>query len=341
MEPYCTVDTKKITSCYTKWKQWLPEVNMYYAVKCNPHPKIIEHVHSLGVKFDCASKKEIEDVLGIASSSDILFANPIKLPHHITYAKENQIPVLVFDSINELLKIKEYYPTASLLLRIAVRNTGFSQLSKKFGIEILDVPLLLYKAKNLNMNVIGFSFHVGSPCIEPCLYYEALNLCKIACDIASEFDMPITTIDIGGGFQENTFEACASEVRRGMKLFTNKIFISEVGRYLVESSHRLHVHVIGKKKKGEVRIYYLNDGLYGTFSCTLFDHAKPLLQSDREGPYWPSIVYGPTCDSFDMIDDKAKLPELEIGDCLYVDNYGAYTLASCFNGYEMKHFIYI
>ncbi len=340
MEPYCVVDLQKITHAYSKWQKWLPEVSVYYAVKCNPHPRILQHMHSLGVNFDCASKKEIEDVLHIAPASSILFAHPIKIPQHIEFAREKGVQTLVFDSISELYKINETHFTCDLLLRLWVKNTPGSLLSRKFGAEMQDVPTLLTKAKTLGLNVIGFSFHVGSPCEDPELYCEALQLCKIACDIATTLDISITTIDIGGGFQESNFEACAHQVRRGMQMFDNKIFISEVGRCLVESSHRLYVHIIGKKIQDNTRIYYINDGMYGTFNCKLFDHATPVLKTDTKGDWWPSVIYGPTCDSLDIVEEMVKLPDLKIGDCLYVDNYGAYTLSSCFNGYEMKTFLY-
>ena len=340
MEPYCVVDVNKITQAYSTWKQWLPEVSVYYAVKCNPHPKVIQHMHSLGIQFDCASKKEITDVLQIAPASSVLFAHPVKIPHHIQYARDMGVKTLVYDSVSELYKIKQTHPNADLLLRLWVKNTPGSQLSKKFGADMQDVPMLLKTATTLNLNVIGFSFHVGSPCEDPHLYTEALQLCRVACDIAITHDLSITTIDIGGGFQATNFEACAHQVRCGMHFFKNIKFISEVGRYLVESSHRLYVHVIGKKIKGNTRIYYINDGLYGTFSCKMFDHATPWLNTEKEGALFPSMVYGPTCDSLDKVEDQIMLPELEIGDALYVDNYGAYTLASCFNGYEMKTFLY-
>lgn len=340
MEPYCVVDVNKITQAYSKWQKWLPEVGIYYAVKCNSHPKILEHIHSLGIHFDCASKKEIEDVVQIAPTASILFAHPIKIPQHIVFAREKGVQTLVFDSISELYKINETHFTCDLLLRLCVKNTPGSLLSRKFGAEMQDVPTLLKKAKTLGLNVIGFSFHVGSPCEDPPLYCEALQLCKIACDIATTLDISITTIDIGGGFQESNFEECAYQVRRGMQMFDNKIFISEVGRYLVESSHRLYVHIIGKKIQDNTRIYYINDGMYGTFNCKLFDNARPVLKTDKQGDWWPTTIYGPTCDSLDIVEEMVKLPDLKIGDTLYVDNYGAYTLSGCFNGYEMKTFVY-
>lgn len=340
MEPYCIVDTTKITQAHSTWKKWLPEVDIYYAVKCNPNPVLLNHIHSLGIQFDCASKKEIQEVEKIAPASSILFAHPMKIPDHISYACEKGVPTLVFDSISELYKIKQYYPSCQLLLRLWVKNTPGSPLSIKFGAELYEVPILLQKANALQLNVIGFSFHVGSPCEEPHLYYEAFEYCKTAAEIAALYDISITTIDIGGGFQESNFEACAEQVQRGMRLFQDIKFISEVGRFLVASSHRLYVHVIGKKIKDNERIYYINDGVYGSLSCKIFDHATPLLKTDKKGDWWTSSIYGPTCDSFDMVEESIKLPDLEVGDCLYVDNYGAYTLSSCFNGYELKKFLY-
>jgi len=340
MEPYCIVDVNKITRAYSTWKKWLPEIDVFYAVKCNSNPVVLKHMHSLGIQFDCASKKEMEMVEKIAPASSILFAHPMKIPTHLTYASEIGVPTVVFDSISELYKIKQNYPSCQLLLRLWVKNTPGSPLSNKFGADLYEVPTLLQKANALNLKVIGFSFHVGSPCEEPQLYYQAFDYCKTAAEMASLYNISITTIDIGGGFQENNFEACAVEVRRGMSLFDNVRFISEVGRFLVASSHRLYVHVIGKKIKDIERIYYINDGIYGTFSCKLFDHATPEFKTDRKGDCWPSAIYGPTCDSLDIVEEKLKLPNLEIGDCLYVDNYGAYTLSSCFNGYEMCTFLY-
>ena len=340
MEPYCVVDLQKITNAYATWQKWLPEVSVYYAVKCNPQPRILQHMHNLGIQFDCASKQEIEDVLTIAPPSSILFAHPIKVPHHIEFARDNGVKLMVYDSISELYKIKQTHPNADLLLRLWVKNTPGSLLSRKFGAEMQDVPALLKTAQSLHLNVIGFSFHVGSPCEDPQLYCEAMQLCRIACDIAMTYNIDITTIDIGGGFQQSNFEACAQQVRRGMQMFDNMRFISEVGRYLVESSHRLYVHIIGKKIQDNTRIYYINDGVYGTFNCKVFDHARPVLKTDKQGDWWPTTIYGPTCDSLDIVEEMVKLPDLEIGDVLYVDDYGAYTMASCFNGYEMKTFLY-
>ena len=344
MNPYCIVDTNRIKQSYSLWQEYLPEVKVFYAVKCNPTLKIIEYISSLGISFDCASQKEIEDVLLFTKSSNILFANPCKIANHIEYARNHHIPTLVVDCECELLKIKQYYPTCEIFIRLAVKNTNSKcELSEKFGASLQEIPRLLELAQELELTISGFSFHVGSGCTVPSLYYDALVMCKQATDIATSYGISVKTIDVGGGFQESNFKKCAMEVKKGMQLFKTQQFISEVVRMLVESCLTLYMHVVCKKIKNHNRIYYINDGLYGTFSCKLFDHATPILKTYNSGPLYPSIVYGPTCDSLDKLEEYIELPELNVGDVIYVENYGAYTTASAssFNGFSVSLFGYV
>ena len=121
-------------------------------------------------------------------------------------------------------------------------------------------------------------------------------------------------------------------------------FIAEPGRYFAQKSHILVLNVIGKKitsdEKGEkVIVYYLNDGIYGSFNCKMFDYASitilPFNERD-EKQYYKSILFGPTCDSIDMILEDVMLPELAIGEWVYTENFGSYTAsaASAFNGFK-------
>jgi len=341
-EPYYEIDLTKIKKSYDLWRQYLPEIDVYYAMKCNPNKIILEEMSKLGIKFDCASKQEIIDALEYTEPNNIIYANPCKFPNHIHYSKNCGVNLTVFDCECELYKIKKIYPECRLLLRIAV-NDANSQcaFSKKFGCKMNDVTKLLTIATNLGLNVVGFSFHVGSGCTNPSLYYDALNDCNIATSIANSIGIPIDIIDIGGGFNQKNFIECARQIQNGMKLFTNKKFISEVGRFLVEETHTLFLHVICKKYQNNKYIYYLDDGVYGSFGCKLFDHAKPIIKTNISNPMFDSTLYGPTCDSFDLIEDSILLPELNIGDKLYVENFGAYTTASAspFNGYKVSKII--
>ena len=341
MEPYSIIDVSKIDEAYHLWTSRLPDVDVYYAMKCNPHPTIVEHIARLGIGFDCASKQEMIDALRVVPPDLIIYANPCKFSNHIMYAKEQGVYLTVVDCECEMYKMKELYPDCHLLLRIAVNDEDSQcKLSSKFGCKMDEVSSLLLLSQTLNLSLVGFSFHVGSGCTQPSLYYDALIDCHTCTLMAEALGIPIEIIDIGGGFTSTNFISCAEHVIRGMSLFTGKRFISEVGRFLVEQSNTLHLQVICKKVTDK-RVYYLNDGIYGTLNCKIFDHAKPAFRYTKAGPLYDSRLYGPTCDSFDLIEESIFLPELDVGDSLIIDHFGAYTSASAtsFNGYTVASFV--
>lgn len=367
------IDLGTLTNSYSAWTYHLPNVKPHYAIKCNPNPVIIDALASLGANFDCASETEMKMVIEITKDpSRIIFANPCKMSSQIRYARANDVDLMTFDCEEELYKIKLYHPYASLLLRIAVDDSkSICKFNKKFGCKIDQVLELLQISKTLKLDVIGFSFHVGSGCSEPGIYYVALEECKKAVEMAASLQINCTMIDIGGGFPSiedgNTeiFETISKSIKDGIaNLFENDYpgmqFIAEPGRFFAGSTHTLVMNVIGKKKvfeeyifdvsgneitREEVIIYYLNDGIYGSFNCIFFDHSKPIVLpfNERDGTLHKSRLFGPTCDSIDLIADEIMLPELAIGEWVYVENFGAYTVAasSHFNGFHTNLCKYI
>ena len=219
MEPYTIITLNRINEANDRWKRHLPDVQLYYAMKCNPHPRILQRIHELDIRFDCASKQEIVDALHWTTPDRILYAHPCKFPSHITYSKEVGIPLTVVDCECELYKMKELYPECKLLLRIAVNDESSQcKLSSKFGCKMSDVYSLLVLSQQLNLSIVGFSFHVGSGCTQPSLYYDALWDCYTASMIADSLGVVIDTIDIGGGFTQVNFSECAEQVMKGMHL---------------------------------------------------------------------------------------------------------------------------
>ena len=348
------VDITTIISKYEEWTRLLPSVTPHYAIKANPNDVIITTLHKLGVKFDCASKNEISQALRLSvKPSDIIFANPCKAEEHLKYARSSDIDLLTFDDKEELKKICLYHPNADLVLRIKVDDSKSQcKFSCKFGCDLKDVRDILKFALGSELNVIGVSFHVGSNCEDVETYYRAVEDCRKVFDIAKELGINMTLLDIGGGFPGTddavvTFSDIAKKLNESFDKFFNKEsfpdlkIISEPGRYFCAASHTLILNVVSKKKintNGEKSfVYYLNDGVYGSFNCIVFDHAKPILKpfNEREGEVYKCIVFGPTCDSIDTISAECKLPDLAIGEWVYVENFGAYTraAASTFNGF--------
>jgi ornithine decarboxylase len=356
------VDLGEILRAWVQWITLLPQVKPYYAIKCNPNPVIIETLSSLGANFDCASENEIKQVIEVTQDPErIIFANPCKMTSQIRYARANDVDSMTFDCEEELYKIKLYHPYAKLLLRLAVDDSHSAcKFNKKFGCSLEGVEAVLRIAKTLSLNVIGFSFHVGSNCGAPEAFYNALRDCQKATEIAHQLGIQISLIDIGGGFpgdNRSAFEEIAQQITRGIDEFfptavTDGIsFISEPGRYFVQTSHTLVLNVIGKKYTTDPEtgnktfVYYLNDGMYGSFNCIYFDHHTPKILpfNERDGKRYKSVLFGPTCDSMDTICEDLQLPELAVGEWIYVENFGAYTVAaaSAFNGFKTNDYKYI
>jgi ornithine decarboxylase len=359
-EPHFLIDLGEIIRAFSRWKKCLPNVQPYYAMKCNPDHKIVQLLADLGCSFDCASRTEIEHILEVTGNdaSRIIFAHPCKYPSHIKYAQENGVNLMTFDSEEEIYKIKQHHPGANVLLRLAVDDSkSLCKFNIKFGCKIKNVRNLVQAASQNDLNLVGFSFHAGSGCKSSDTYYDALRICKEASLIAREYGNTTEIIDIGGGMVAEhandgvSFEDIAHKINEGIDDYFgdghNIKFIAEPGRFMVQKAQTLTVCVINKKKTEDGFIYYINDGVYGSFNCIIFDHQDPELipvHIPDINRLFPSQIFGNTCDSLDEIKKCVMLPELQVGDQLYVKNFGAYTSSAKsdgFNGYRVHHFEYI
>lgn len=356
-EAFYIVDLQEVVNQYNTWTSLLPNIKPYFAIKSNPDIKIIRLLAELGCNFDCASKSEIGTILNIVEDGErIIFANPCKTPSHLVYAKENNVRLMTFDCKEELLKIKEHYPEANLLLRLSVDDSKSKcKFNSKFGCKLEDAECLIACVKEYGLNLRGFSFHVGSGCENARSFYTAIRDCRFAYMLASKYGFNVDIIDIGGGFCGSNnikFQEMCDNIRQAQNdFFKTKIdngslkFIAEPGRYFTETSHTLCINVIGKKNESKVIKYYLNDGVYGSFNCIYYDHQEPVLipLKAKSNTLINSTFFGPTCDSMDVIYKNIPFIELDIGDWLYVKNFGAYTCSpsSAFNGFQIHTFEYI
>ncbi|MBU1006359.1 MAG: type III PLP-dependent enzyme [Candidatus Omnitrophica bacterium] len=341
---------------YNRFRKCLPEVTPYYAIKANPHPAIIKTFIKLGACFDVASANEMKQVLRLgASPSKIIFANTIKSEADIATARKRRVKFMTFDSEPELYKLAKHCPKAKVLVRIKVTNEGsVVELSRKFGADPDQAFLLLRKAKTLGLIPAGISFHVGSQSRNVENYIQALEISAGIFNEAKENGLRLKVIDIGGGFPiqhfDNelgiNFERMASHIRKQIKeLFPRNVkFIAEPGRFLVGPAGILVTQVIGRTFRDNKNYYYINDGIYADFSGMVFDHCKYEFKTLRRGQKFLSAIAGPTCDSLDTLSMNEEVPELYVGDVVYVKNIGAYSCASAvpnFNGFPPAKIILV
>ncbi|RDB25699.1 Ornithine decarboxylase [Hypsizygus marmoreus] len=370
---FFVADLSQVYLQHQRWKTCLPEIQPFYAVKCNPDPYIIRLLAALGTGFDCASNGEISQILNIGGidPSRIIFANPCKAVSFVRSAARVGVNMMTFDNADELYKIARAHVGAKLIIRILTDDSkSLCAFGIKFGAPLVTVPALLAKARELHLDVVGVSFHVGSGCYDPSVYSDAIMRSRAVFDMGKEAGYTFSLLDVGGGFEDSLFEQAASVLTRAIDQYfpdrqsQNIKIIAEPGRYYVSKALKLAANIIARRapladspttteaSDQPGVMYYINDGVYGAFNCILFDHQviHPYVLSMNGSFHVPSSVpqmlssvWGPTCDSIDCVSPKTTLPSaLRVGDWLGFDNMGAYTIcaASQFNGFELSNVIY-
>jgi ornithine decarboxylase len=361
-DPFYVVHLSNVESQHERWTQNLPNVHPHYAIKSNPDRRIIQTLHSLGAKFDCASQKEIQDVLAITKDpKKIIFANPIKMPHHLEYAAAVGVDRVTADNVSELEKLRFFHKNAKILIRMKPDDSkSICRFSTKFGATIEEAVAMLDYARKYNLDIIGTSFHVGSGCQSAETYSAILRDCAEIFSMGSDLGFHMHLLNIGGGFpglssghQGDSFEAMSVVISDAVGRMFSQVkdleVIGEPGRFFSEGAASLVTSVVGKKEfdsEGKTGFkYYIDEGVYGGFNCIVFDHSHPVLEIVKprlNSATHHSIVFGPTCDSMDKI-GEFEMPELFVGDKLFVESFGAYTStsSSAFNGFKNMRRYYV
>ncbi|KAJ5565057.1 hypothetical protein N7513_001299 [Penicillium frequentans] len=363
-DPFYVADMGEVYRQHMQWKMNLGRVKPFYAVKCNPDPEVLRLMAQLGNGFDCASKSEIDLALqtGI-DPSRIIYAQPCKTKSYLRYAREVGVKQMTFDNADELYKIKTHFPEAELYLRILTDDsTSLCRLSMKFGASLDVAQQLLQLAHQLELKVVGVSFHVGSGAEDPRAFLKAVQDARLVFDQAEEIGHELHTLDVGGGFCQDTFEKFSGILGDALETYfpPNVRIIAEPGRYYVASAFTLAANIIARRDvpdpldpSRDAYMIYLNDGVYGNFSNIIFDHQHPVAQilSSAANPEQGTpnsatsenisySIWGPTCDGIDVISERIDLPGLlNTGDWLYFEEMGAYTKCSAtrFNGFSDNH----
>lgn len=361
--PLFIIDHAKIRENFRTFKKNLPNVQAYYAVKANSNQEIIRTLFNEGSSFDVASYNEFIQIYEQIKSfgkkdkdffiwDKIIFSNTIKDRHTLKKIKKYK-PLVTYDNADEVKKIKEYCPTAGLILRLKVPDTGsLVELGSKFGAEPGEAADLIKQVFDLGLTVEGLSFHVGSQCTNFDNYASALQITSEIFNDCRKKGYNTRIVDIGGGFpvpydsHVPRFEQLAKIINSECKrLFPPDIeIIAEPGRFMVATAAMLVSEIIGKARRDGKIFYHINDGVYQTFSGIVFDHWIPNFQAFKRGKQEVCTVVGPTCDSFDKISLSEHLPaNLQIGDYLYTENIGAYSIASStrFNGFDGATIVHI
>ena len=360
--PVVIIDHDSIRKNYAEFKKHLPRVQAYYAVKANAEPAIVRTLYKAGASFDVASLPEFMLVyqhikhLPPKQQQDfiwdkIIYANPTKAKATLR-ALDQYKPLVTYDNLAELQKIKQYAPHAGVVLRLRVPNTGsMVELSSKFGCDPGEAADLVKAAFDMGLVAEGLSFHVGSQCTNFQNFVQAMDIAAAVMRESGSRGHELKILDIGGGFPARynrhvkPFSALAKKINAEIdRLFPKDIeILAEPGRFLVATAATSIATIIGKAVRDGKPCYYIDDSVYHTFSGIIFDHCQYHLKAFKKGKTEICAVFGQTCDALDTISLSEELPGLEIEDLVYSENIGAYSSASAtwFNGFPPAKIVHV
>jgi ornithine decarboxylase len=331
--------------------------DVLYAVKCNPDPAVLRALHDGGIRhFDCASLSEVRIVRTMFPDAAIHFMHPIKARGAIREAwAQHNVRDFVLDSADELAKIRTEIAATGvpgalgLIVRIALPKGGaVLDLSGKFGAPPDDAAALLRDARGC-ATTLGVSFHVGSQCLDPLAWREALALTG---QVIRSAGVKLDVIDIGGGFpvaypdqEPPPMGAFFAEIEAGFDQLglPDARLWAEPGRALVAAGTSVVVQVQARRDDA----LYINDGVYGSLADagTLgFRYPVRLIRPGTTAATETTAfsLFGPTCDSADKMRGPFLLPaDAAEGDWIEIGQLGAYgaCLRTAFNGFDRARII--
>jgi ornithine decarboxylase len=338
--PLLVIDCDIIRRQYHALAAALPGVDLHYALKPLPDATVVQVLAREGAWFDLATNGEVDLVrdAGI-DAGRCIHTHPIKRDSDIRHALEFGITTFVIDNPDEIAKFEQYRERVRLLVRVAFRSPeAIVDLSRKFGCDADAALDLAGRAATAGIRVSGFSFHVGSQVARPDMYVQAIETCAGLIAESRRLGLgPIEVLDIGGGFPIDYLqpapaisEFCAP-IRRALAMLPAGLrTIAEPGRFICGPAGVGLTTVIGRAHRDDRWWYYLDDGLYGTFSGQLYDHSRFPVETvhPHDGPRLACVLAGPTCDSIDVVAEDLPMPELAVGALLVARQFGAYTIAT-------------
>jgi ornithine decarboxylase len=352
--PTLVISRSVLSRTYTAMKDALPQVEMFYAAKANSDVQILRTLCKLGSSVDVCSYREMQSALLAGFTPDqMIHTHPCKTVQNLHDCYNEGLRWFTYDCIGELEKMHEHRPDVNLILRLAASSaSSLINLSAKFGCDPAHAAGLAAEATRRGMAVRCMSFHVGSQCTDPSDFNRMLTRARESWDQCVAAGAELEVLDIGGGFPAPYRESVMpiDTYCRHLSDALDATFgdlpiriIAEPGRGMCAESVTLITKVLGKSYRGDRNWYFIDDGVYGSFSGKLFDHADfPIMAENADfRSASPCVLAGPTCDSHDVVSIDQELPELEVGELLLVPTMGAYSNASAsgFNGLDMARLI--
>jgi len=345
--PFILLDLDGVREKYRAIRGSVDGVQVFYAIKANDHPAILRTLASEGSCFEVSSVYELRALQQAGVPADCIASfNPIKSPQFVAAMGAYGSTLMAVDSMDELAKLAEHAPKAEVAIRLNVENDGSDwPLDDKFGVEPNEAVPLLRRARDLGLKTAGLTFHVGSQCRNALSWKEAIDRCAAVWREARAEGIELTVLSLGGGIPARhgkptpTIDEIGQVIRESLKAAglaasDGVRLIIEPGRGVVAEAAIMATSVIAKARRGGTDWVYIDAGVFNALMETICGFTYEITASSRRVARRVTLA-GPSCDSVDVMFRGIDLPELQVGDRLYVHNAGAYTTvyASSFNGF--------
>jgi ornithine decarboxylase len=353
--PFLLVDKEKVREKVSLIGRHIRNAKVFYAVKANPDIEIITFLNKLGTGFEIASEGELELLTSIGvDQSRIISSNPVKTLKFLKIAAKAGVNRFSFDSVDEVDKLVKHIPKSNVYVRLSVPNEGSEwPLSRKFGVEPDEALRLLSYAKDKGLNPVGITFHVGSQCTNIYNWNSALDKARTLWDMALRKGIPLSLLNIGGGYPITYTKSVLSieTIEKNINQLICEKFPEDIdvqiepGRAVVGDAGVFVTSVTGKAKRGDEDWLYLDVGVFNGLMESVggikYSYILEIKKNTRSKKQW--TIAGPSCDSFDVVDQNVLLPEPEVGSLVLILSCGAYTIsyASEFNGFSIPKTILI
>jgi ornithine decarboxylase len=343
------MDLDTITRAYRAFGEVMPDVRLHYAMKCNPDPRVLRHLHGLGCAFEIASSAELAAVTALGvQPRDVLFSNPVKMWRHVREAHTAGLYRFAADSSGELHKLAAHAPGAAVYARLSTSPADSQVPSEgKFGVDTHAARRLLREAVDLGLRPYGITFHVGSQMIDPTAWDAAIERsARLMTDLLDD-GIRVEMLDVGGGFPARYawYTPCLADIATHIRTAVRRYLpypvdlVAEPGRALVAEAGTMVATVIGVAERRGRRWVHLDVGAFNGMMEALETGNRlqyPVTDSRRAVERLPCHLTGPTCDSQDtVLHDVALSATIAVGDTVFIHSAGAYTTsyASTFNGF--------
>ena len=347
--PYLRLDVTRAAGSFAELAAAFPGVAVHYAVKANPHPKLLACLHAAGCRFEAASWAEVRAVIRAgADPATVLFTNPVKPAADIARAHKAGVWRFAADSDTELDKIARHAPGSAVLLRINAGPGGAVGDQGKFGVPPAHAPALARLARSLGLTPYGLAFHVGSQTMDPTAWQAPIRACAQIMTALAADGITLAMLNVGGGFpvrydiEPPPLADYAAAIRGAAAHLPYQVQLAcEPGRAIAAPAGIMTATVIGTAWRGGTLRVSLDVGAFHGLIEALESGRElrfPItIPAAHNRPLVACTLTGPSCDSQDAILDQVQLPEPRAGDQVLIGNAGAYSTCysgrSNFNGY--------